>query len=120
MAAITVRTTVAFDPATVARLERLAKRWGVSKSEAMRRALEQAELASVATGPEPPDFTGWSPLEILNWLERNPSPSVPGGWGDDPHRELREMREEDARIEEDREREGAGKRVAEPGASYNS
>jgi len=38
MATMTVRTTVAFDPATAARLERLAKRWGISKSETMRRA----------------------------------------------------------------------------------
>ncbi len=116
---MTVRTTVAFDPATAARLERLAKRWGVSKSEAMRRALEQAEQAAVTTSPEEPDFTGMSPIEILDWMEKNPSPPVPGGWGDDPHRELREMRERDASIEEERETERAARRVAEPGASYN-
>jgi len=43
MATMTIRTSVAFDPATVARWERLSKRWGVSKSEALRRALEAAE-----------------------------------------------------------------------------
>jgi hypothetical protein len=43
---MTVRTSVAFDPATAARLERLAKRWGVSKSETLRRALESAEIAA--------------------------------------------------------------------------
>lgn len=120
---MTIRTTVAFDPATAARLERLAKRWGVSKSEAMRRALEQAEEAertAATTAPEIPDFTGMSPIEIIDWLEKNPSPRVPGGWGDDPHRELREMRERDARIEEERELERAARRVAEPGASYES
>jgi hypothetical protein len=43
---MTVRTSVAFDPTTAARLERLAKRWGVSKSETLRRALESAEIAA--------------------------------------------------------------------------
>lgn len=105
--------------ATAARLERLAKRWGVSKSEAMRRALEQAEQAAATIPPETPDFTGMSPLQILDWLEKNPSPSVPGGWGDDPHRELREMRERDVRIEGERELERVAKRVAESGAAYD-
>jgi hypothetical protein len=108
MAAMTIRTTVAFDPATAARLERLAKRWGVSKSEAMRRALEQAEEAertAATTAPEIPDFTGMSPIEILDWLGENPQ--VPGGWGNDARRELLEMRERDAEIEEERERERA-------------
>jgi hypothetical protein len=105
MAAMTIRTTVAFDPATAARLERLAKRWGVSKSEAMRRALEQAEQAAATTSPEIPDFTGMSPIEILDWLGENPQ--VPGGWGNDARRELLEMRERDAEIEEERERERA-------------
>lgn len=45
---MTIRPTVAFDPATAARLERLAKRWGVSKSETMRRALESAEKTTPA------------------------------------------------------------------------
>lgn len=115
---MTIRTTVAFDPATAARLERLAKRWGVSKSEAMRRALEQAEQAA-AVSPEMPDFTGMTPLEILDWLEKNPSPPVLGGWGGDPHRELRELRERDARTEEELARERAGRRVAEPEGSYD-
>lgn len=116
---MTIRTTVAFDPATAARLERLAKRWGVSKSEAMRRALEQAEQAAATTSTETPDFTGMSPIEILDWLEKNPSSPIPGGWGDDPHRELREMREMDALIEEERELERVARRVAEPGARYD-
>jgi len=45
---MTVRTSVAFDPATAARLERLAQRWGVFKSETLRRALESAEIAEIA------------------------------------------------------------------------
>ncbi len=115
MATMTVRTTVAFDPATAARLERLAKRWGVSKSEAMRRSLEQAEASAATTSPETPDFTGMSPIEILDWLHENPQ--VPSGWGNDCRRELREMRERDAEIEEEREQERSGRRqskVAEP------
>jgi hypothetical protein len=101
MATMSVRTTVAFDPATAARLERLAKRWGVSKSETLRRALESAEKTSAASGV--PDFKGMKPLEILDWLRENPRPRVPGGWGDNPHEELRQMREQDAMIEEERE-----------------
>lgn len=78
MASMTVRTTVAFDPATVARWERLSKRWGVSKSEALRRALEAAELPAVPptagataedSAPEPAQIAGMSPAEALVWLE---------------------------------------------------
>ncbi len=104
MATMTIRTTVAFDPTTVARWERLAKRWGVSKSETLRRALESAENALQSPADPIPNFAGMPPLQILDWLRKNPSPSVPGGWGDDPHRELRELREADAKIEKERER----------------
>jgi len=103
MATMTIRTTVAFDPATVARWERLTKRWGVSKSEALRRALEIAEIPSAKA--EEPDFSTMTPVEIMDWLREHPSPPVPGGWGADPHRELRDMREADARLEEERDRE---------------
>ena len=106
MATMTIRTTVAFDPATVARWERLTKRWGTTKSETLRRALEAAEreMTPAEVGAEP-DFTGMTPLQILEWLRENPSPPVPGGWGDDPHRELRELRQRDAEMEDERERE---------------
>lgn len=58
MATMTIRTTVAFDPATVARWERLTKRWGVSKSEALRRALEVAEMPALpAQHPSQPEKT---------------------------------------------------------------
>jgi hypothetical protein len=109
MATMTIRTTVAFDPATVARWERLSKRWGVSKSEALRRALETAEANQPAATPTSgePNFSAMSPIEIMDWLRDHPSPTVPGGWGSDPHRELREMRQADARLEEERERRGA-------------
>ncbi|MCW5558286.1 MAG: hypothetical protein KIT22_10705 [Verrucomicrobiae bacterium] len=123
---MTIRTTVAFDPGTVARWERLAKRWGVSKSETLRRALEAAETppAPVASLEESSsrlsltdeEIERMTPQEAFAWLSEHPSPPVPGGWGADPHRELREMRESDARLEEERERErrGAAASVREP------
>jgi predicted transcriptional regulator len=113
MATMTIRTTVAFNPASAARLERLAMRWGVSKSETLRRALEKAEQEAPDEGIQPPDFSGMAPLEILDWLARNPSPGIPGGWGDDPHQELREMRELDAKIEEERGLERSGIKFAQ-------
>ena len=39
---MTVRATYALDPHTVSTLERLARRWSVSKSEAIRRAIRDA------------------------------------------------------------------------------
>ena len=39
---MTVRATYALDPETVGTLERLARRWGVSKSAALRRAIQAA------------------------------------------------------------------------------
>lgn len=77
MATMTIRTTVAFDPATVARWERLTKRWGVSKSEALRRALERAEElsmtpmgATVGSSPTPTrqEIEQMTTHEALTWL----------------------------------------------------
>ena len=79
MATMTIRTTVAFDPATVARWERLTKRWGTSKSETLRRALEVAEMPAVAAQhpsqpektppPQPQEIAQMSPVEAVAWLE---------------------------------------------------
>ncbi len=76
---MTIRTTVAFDPATVARWERLTKRWGTSKSETLRRALEAAEAPSAAPThhdqlektltPLPDEIAQMSSVEALAWLE---------------------------------------------------
>lgn len=68
-----IRTTVAFDAATAARLERLAKRWGVSKSETLRRALENAEQATTppqlgSTTPNLAEIATMSPADALAWL----------------------------------------------------
>ena len=112
MATMTIRTTVAFDVATADRLTRLAKRWGVSKSEALRRALESAENAHRNADDSIPNFSGMTPLQILDFLRESPSPSLPGGWGDDPLRELREMRDADATIEGERQRKRLASEVA--------
>ena len=42
MAIMTVRSTFALDPETVRRLDEVARQWGVSKSEALRRAIRSA------------------------------------------------------------------------------
>jgi hypothetical protein len=44
MAKITVRSTYALDPETVDSLGRIARRWGVSKSEALRRIVNAASV----------------------------------------------------------------------------
>jgi hypothetical protein len=111
MATMTIRTTVAFDPGTIARLERMAKRWGVSKSETLRRALQMAEETAMSGGAAEPDFDQMTPLQIMDWLQENPQ--VEAGWGDEHRRQLREERDRDAEIEEDRERERVGSMVAE-------
>lgn len=103
MAAMTIRTTVAFDPATVARWERLTKRWGVSKSEALRRALEAADAGGPEGDPETPDFESMTPGEIMDWLRDHPM--GPPGWGEAFQKELREARDRDAEIEEEREQQ---------------
>jgi len=42
MASITIKATYSLDPETVHRLEEIAERWKVSKSEALRRAIRSA------------------------------------------------------------------------------
>ena len=44
MAVPTVKTTYSLDIETVQALERMARRWGVSKSEALRRAIRSANI----------------------------------------------------------------------------
>lgn len=105
MATMTIRTTVAFDPATAARLERLAKRWGVSKSETLRRALETAENQTRSAGTTDlladEMIAAMTPRQAFEWLRANPQ--SPPAWGKDGRREILAMREIDAQIEEDRD-----------------
>ena len=44
MAKMSIRSTFALDPGTVATLARLAEKWGVSKSAALRRIIEAAAV----------------------------------------------------------------------------
>jgi len=84
---MTIRTTVAFDPATVAHWERLTKRWGVSKSEALRRAPEVAEMPpsmrggepGLATPPEPRELEAMSSAQALDWLKNHSLVSAEAG-----------------------------------------
>lgn len=108
MASLTIRTTVAFDPATVARWERLTQRWGTSKSETLRRALETAERVAL-----PPPANGGSdtstddlisrmtPMEAFRRIQAQP-PGAPG-WGAAYRQQLRDQRAKDALVEEERE-----------------
>jgi hypothetical protein len=48
MAKITVRSTYALDPESVDSLHRLSRRWGVSKSEALRRIVHAASVVEEA------------------------------------------------------------------------
>jgi hypothetical protein len=50
MPAATAKATYSLDPETVRSLERLARRWAVSKSEALRRAIRSAEAAHASGG----------------------------------------------------------------------
>lgn len=50
MAVMTVKATYSLDPETVRRLEELARRWGVSKSETMRRAIRSVAATDAEAG----------------------------------------------------------------------
>lgn len=52
MAIPVIKTTYALDAETVRALEQMARRWGTSKSEALRRAIR---AASATAGDEPGD-----------------------------------------------------------------
>jgi hypothetical protein len=106
MATMTVRTTVAFDLATAQRLDRLAKRWGISKSETLRRALEVAEK-NLSSDPEY-DFSKMTPQRALEWLQANPVQPV--GTGNRWSLEIRKQRLADAASEQRRQRRAQRKR----------
>ncbi|MGH7646327.1 MAG: ribbon-helix-helix protein, CopG family [Gemmatimonadales bacterium] len=62
MARTTIKGTYALDAKTVRALEEMARRWNVSKSEALRRAIE----ASARAGAAAPDA-----LAALDALQRS-------------------------------------------------
>ncbi len=63
MATTTVKSTYALDVATVRALEEIAASWGVSKSEALRRAIGAARRASAGGAP--------TALDALDALQRS-------------------------------------------------
>lgn len=76
MAKKTIRSTFALDPETVANLERLAAKWGASKSETLRRVIEtaasveEADAAadSVAALRELQERLALTPEKVEAWL----------------------------------------------------
>lgn len=63
MAIMTIRSTYALDPETVRRLDDVARRWGVSKSEALRRAIRAAS--------DQRDVSGQDRLAALSELQKS-------------------------------------------------
>jgi Ribbon-helix-helix protein, copG family len=57
------RTSMALDSGTLLTLKELAKLWGISKSEVMRRAVKRLKEDADRQAAQP------SPLEALNWLQ---------------------------------------------------
>ena len=66
MAIMTIRSTYALDAETVRTLEELAKDWGVSKSEALRRSIR----ASAATRPRAGALQAFDDLQRSLGLSR--------------------------------------------------
>ena len=81
MATTTVKATYSLDPGTVCRLEEIARHWGVSKSEALRRAIRAADAAE---GPG-------EPLAALDALQRGAalSPATARAWAAEARKERR-------------------------------
>ena len=86
MATTTVKATYSLDPGTVLRLEEIARSWGVSKSEALRRAIRAA-----ASG-EAPASSG--PLDALDALQQAAAltPASARAWAADARAERRAPR----------------------------
>jgi hypothetical protein len=83
-----IKSTYSLDVPTLKVLERVAKRWGVSKSEALRRAIHAA-----ATLPSEPDHR----LDALNELHSTTplSPSNAEAWSSSVRAERRASHEPD-------------------------
>jgi hypothetical protein len=63
MATTTIKSTYALDVETVGALDALARRWNVSKSEALRRAIRASAVAHAVNGPP-------EPLQALDELQK--------------------------------------------------
>lgn len=81
MAVPKIKSTYSLDPETVQTLEGMARRWGVSKSEALRRAIRNAADADLL----PPD----EPLRALDVLQESLDLNVDRArrWVDEVRRE---------------------------------
>ena len=64
------RTSMALDTGTLKALKELARRWGVSKAEVMRRAVKQAKQEADRHAEQP------EPIEALEWLQAGGGLSV--------------------------------------------
>ena len=77
MAKITIRSTFSLDPETVSALERLAEKWGVSKSAALRRIIDAAAVVegvdsaavSIAALKELQERLALSPEQVEAWVQ---------------------------------------------------
>ena len=88
MATSTIRTTYALTPDTVARLEKLAQHWQISKSAPLRRAIDEASTRLIASPPR-------GPLDALRALRATGSikQSEAKEWAKESARERRRDRE---------------------------
>jgi hypothetical protein len=82
VAKMTIRSTYALDVDTVRALETVANRWGVSKSEALRRSIR----AAVEAEPQPSS----SALETLDRLQRSVDSEQMVAWAGHVRGERRE------------------------------
>jgi len=64
------RTSMALDGFTLRALNELAKQWGVSKAEVMRRAVKRAKDEAEHQARQP------APLQALDWLQEGGGLSV--------------------------------------------
>ena len=64
MATTWVRTSMALDHWTLKALDELARRWGVSKAEVMRRGVRKLKEEADNEANQP------TPLEALDWLQK--------------------------------------------------
>lgn len=81
MATTTVKSTYSLDVDTVRALERMARGWRVSKSEALRRAIRAAADQASGKGPDG--------LAALNELQQSMAldPQAAERWVEEIHRE---------------------------------
>ncbi len=81
MARLAIKSTYTLDVETIRKLERVAARWSVSKSEVLRRAIDAVAREQSAVAP--------SPLEALDQLQKSLKLSAPETrkWSDEVRRE---------------------------------